>query len=169
VSYASLSVPQLLQLTSLSRSMAAGEWPIHQVVHLINRFKTSKSQMSEAGSPFVSTFEGPDWADNWNVVRHETGGIFLVPDWSSLGPCGVGEKLDLIDGACEFSGLLVRWGSVLTRRSVSWDAWPKAGHVRMTTCEDELYKEVLGEKKYMMPVSPFFYTSQCYRPPKTPA
>jgi len=63
--------------------------------------------MTEAGSPFVSTFEGPDWADNWNVVRHETGGIFLVPDWSSLGPCGVGEKLDLIDGACEFSGLLV--------------------------------------------------------------
>ena len=52
--------------------------------------------MTEAGSPFVSTFEGPDWADNWNVVRHETGGIFLVPDWSSLGPCGVGENWTLL-------------------------------------------------------------------------
>lgn len=54
---------------------------------------------------FVSTFEGPDWAENWTNVRDQTGELFLVPDWSSLGPYSIGEKLDLIDGACEFVGL----------------------------------------------------------------
>lgn len=80
--------------------MAAGEWPISQVVGLINRYKSSGAQMVADGKPFVSTFEGPGWADNWSTVRHETGGIFLVPDWSSIGPYGVGQKLDQIDGAC---------------------------------------------------------------------
>lgn len=85
--------------------MAVGQWPVHQVAYLINRSKSSKAQMTVDGNPFVSTFEGPEWAENWNIVRHETGGIFLVPDWSSLGPHGVGEKLDIIEGACEFSAI----------------------------------------------------------------
>ena len=72
-----------------------------QVVALINRYKLSGAQMLVDGSPFVSTFEGPGWAENWPIVREETGGIFLIPDWTSLGPFGVGEKLDLIDGACK--------------------------------------------------------------------
>lgn len=44
--------------------------------------------------------------------------------------------------------------------TVSWNAWPKAGENLMTTEEDELYKEAIGGKKYMMPVSPYFYTSK---------
>lgn len=63
--------------------------------------------MTVGGKPFVSTFEGPEWADNWNTVREQTGGIFLVPDWSSIGPYGVGEKLDIIDGACTFMCLIL--------------------------------------------------------------
>ncbi|KAK5654325.1 hypothetical protein OQA88_7503 [Cercophora sp. LCS_1] len=125
----------------LSFDMACGDWPVAQVVDLINTFKDSKAQMNAEGKPFVSTFEGPGWADNWSTVRDETGGIFLVPDWASLGPYGVGEKLDVIDGA------------------FSWDAWPKPGVHRMTATEDHLYKEVLQGKKYMMPVSPCFYTN----------
>lgn len=81
-------------------SMAAGTWSLSQVVDLINRYKHSSAQMMVEGKPFVSTFEGPGWADYWPEVREQTGDIFLIPDWSSLGPHGVGQKLDLIDGAC---------------------------------------------------------------------
>ncbi|KAK0742942.1 glycoside hydrolase [Schizothecium vesticola] len=125
----------------LSFDMAAGSWTVPQVVASINRYKLSGAQMVIDGKPFVSTFEGPGWGENWPIVREETGGIFLIPDWSSLGPFGVGEKLNLIDGA------------------FSWDAWPKAGSTKMTTTEDVLYKENLRGKKYMMPVSPCLYTN----------
>ena len=83
-----------------SHSMACGEWSVDQVVNLVNQYKNSDAQMTVDGEPFVSTFEGPGWADNWSTVRDQTGGIFLVPDWASLGPHGVGQKLDIIDGAC---------------------------------------------------------------------
>lgn len=86
----------------LSFDMAAGEWPVDQVVACINEFKDSPAQCRVNGLPFVSTFEGPQWAENWPAVRQATGGIYFVPDWSSLGPHGVGEKLGLIDGACEY-------------------------------------------------------------------
>lgn len=84
----------------LSFDMAAGEWPVDQVVACINEFKDSPAQCRVNGLPFVSTFEGPQWAENWPAVRQATGGIYFVPDWSSLGPHGCGEKLGLIDGAC---------------------------------------------------------------------
>jgi Glycosyl hydrolase family 71. len=83
--------------------MAAGSWEVSQVVDFINRYRGSPAQMNVDGKPLVSTFEGPDWAENWPTVRSQTGDIFLVPDWSSLGPYGIGEKLDLIDGACALS------------------------------------------------------------------
>lgn len=87
----------------LSFDMAAGEWSTDQVISLIDAFKDSAVYCRVDGSPLVSTFEGPQWAENWARVREATGGIYLVPDWSSLGPHGVGGKLGLIDGACEFS------------------------------------------------------------------
>ncbi|KAM7186640.1 Glycoside hydrolase [Rhypophila sp. PSN 637] len=124
-----------------SFDMACGEWSVDQVVDIINQYKNHAAQMTVDGKPFVSTFEGPGWADNWLTVRERTGDIFLVPDWSSIGPYGVGEKLDIIDGA------------------FSWDTWPKAGQHRINPDEDKIYKSVLGEKKYMMGVSPYFYTN----------
>lgn len=81
--------------------MAAGCWSVAQVIGLINQYKTSPAQMVIDGKPLVSTFEGPDWADNWPTVRRQTGDICFIPDWSSLGPHGVGQRLDLIDGACK--------------------------------------------------------------------
>ncbi|KAK3991566.1 glycoside hydrolase [Cladorrhinum sp. PSN332] len=125
----------------LSFDMTAGSWTVEQVVNLINQYKESPAQMLVDGKPLVSTFEGPDWAENWEAVREQTEGIFLMPDWSSLGPYGVAEKLDMIDGA------------------FSWDAWPKPGQFQMTANEDEVYKHCLPDKKYMMGVSPYFYTN----------
>ncbi|KAK4095914.1 glycoside hydrolase family 71 protein [Parathielavia hyrcaniae] len=125
----------------ISFDMAAGCWEVSQVVELINRYKESASQTRVDGKPLVSTFEGPGWANNWPAVRQQTGDICVIPDWSSLGPHGVGHRLDLIDGA------------------FSWDAWPKAGQSKVTAVEDLLYKDNLGGKKYMMGVSPWFYTN----------
>jgi hypothetical protein len=139
--------------------MAAGCWSVPQVVDLINRFKESPAQVMVDGNPLVSTFEGPDWAAHWPAVRCETGDICLIPDWSSLGPYGVGEKLDLIDGACKltfFAGFVI----VKLKGAVSWDAWPKAGQSKMTTVEDHIYKANLQGKKYMMGVSPWFFTGR---------
>ncbi|KAL2022037.1 hypothetical protein VTK56DRAFT_6277 [Thermocarpiscus australiensis] len=125
----------------ISFDMAPGRsWAVVQVVDLINRYKGSVAQMLVNGKPLVSTFEGPAWSDNWPEVRCRTGGIFLVPDWSSIGPYGIASKLDLIDGA------------------FSWNAWPTMGCTRMTAVEDKLYIRSLGGKKYMMGVSPWFYT-----------
>ncbi|KAL2162356.1 hypothetical protein VTH06DRAFT_7269 [Thermothelomyces fergusii] len=124
----------------ISFDMAAGDWSVPHVVSLINRYQGSSAQMKVEGKPLVSTFEGPDWAPNWPTVRRETGDICLIPDWSSLGPHGVGQRLDLIDGA------------------FSWDAWPKPGQSKITPIEDLLYIKNLQGKKYMMGVSPWFYT-----------
>jgi len=85
--------------------MAAGEWAVQKVSYLINQFRGSDAQMVVDGKPMVSTFEGPEWAENWIIVREQTNDIFLIPDWSSLGPHGIAEKLGLIDGACKLLGL----------------------------------------------------------------
>jgi glucan endo-1,3-alpha-glucosidase len=85
----------------LSFDMAASTWTVDQVNSLINQFKGESAQFKVNSLPFVSTFEGPDWSANWASVRSATGGIFLVPDWSSLGASGVGAKASLIDGACK--------------------------------------------------------------------
>lgn len=123
--------------------MAAGDWVVEQVVDIINEFRASCAQHTVGGLPFVSTFEGPGWAENWEAVKRATGGIYLVPDWSSLGPEGVGRRFDVVDGA------------------FSWGAWPRAGQQRMTSEEDGLYRRALRGKTYMMGVSPWFYTSEC--------
>lgn len=132
-----------------SFDMACGSWSVEQVVELINEFQSSPVHYMVDGLPFVSTFEGPGWAENWEAVRRATGGIYLVPDWSSLGPEGVGRKLGTIDGA------------------FSWAAWPRAGEERITSVEDGLYRKALGGKAYMMGVSPWFYTSELAPVPQT--
>ncbi|KAH7175340.1 glycoside hydrolase [Dactylonectria macrodidyma] len=116
-------------------------WSVDSVVGLVNDFKAEAAQVLVGGKPMVSTFEGPTWADNWSSVRSQTGDIFLVPNWSSLGPSGVADKLSVIDGA------------------FSWAAWPNAGSSEMSSSEDLLYKGVLAEKPYMMGVSPYFYVN----------
>ncbi|XXG95278.1 hypothetical protein Hte_001539 [Hypoxylon texense] len=124
----------------LSFDMAASSWSVDQVVQLVNQYKDSGSQLKVNGKPFVSTFEGPAWADNWASVRSQTGDIFLVPDWSSLGAAGVGGKLTQIDGA------------------FNWGAWPNANEYTINDGNDVAYKSTLQGKAYMMGVSPYFYT-----------
>lgn len=85
----------------LSFDMQTSSWDSPAVVDLINTFKDSGAQVKMDGRPLVSTFEGTGWADQWEGVRQQTGGIFLVPDWSSIGPDGLRDKLSIVDGACK--------------------------------------------------------------------
>jgi glucan endo-1,3-alpha-glucosidase len=87
----------------LSFDQAVSDFTIDEVIRWINEFKDRNSQVKVNGSPLVSTFEGPGWADNWAAVREGTGGIYLVPDWESVGPEGVGKQKDKIDGACKWT------------------------------------------------------------------
>ncbi|KAI1758810.1 glycoside hydrolase family 71 protein [Hypoxylon sp. FL1150] len=121
----------------LSFDMGATSWTIDQVVSLVNQFKDASSQLKVNGKPFVSTFEGPAWADNWASVRSQTGDIFLVPDWSSIGASGVGSKLSQIDGA------------------FNWGAWPQANEYTIDDGNDVAYKSSLQGKPYMMGISPY--------------
>lgn len=75
----------------------------------MNAFKDEPAQFRVGGRPLVSTFEGVDFANEWSRVRERVeGGIHFVPDWSSLGPRGVGERLGLIDGHCKLWWLWCR-------------------------------------------------------------
>ncbi|KAI0969639.1 glycoside hydrolase family 71 protein [Xylaria arbuscula] len=134
-------------LLFLSFDMQASQWTADQIISYINTYKTYSSQLTVNGLPFVSTFEGPSQSDIWSGVRSSTGGIFLVPDWASLGAQGVGNLLSLIDGA------------------FNWGAWPDANQLTMSTGNDVAYQSVLQDKPYMMGVSPYFYTSMILRLP----
>ncbi|KAF7543086.1 hypothetical protein G7Z17_g11025 [Cylindrodendrum hubeiense] len=131
---------------SFDQSSTTNIWTVESVASYVNAYKDSSAQVLVDGKPMVSTFEGPGWSDNWATVREQTGGIFLVPDWSSLGPDGISGMSSVIDGA------------------FSWSAWPGPGATQMTTDQDVLYQTALGkgtteEKPYMMGVSPYFYVN----------
>ncbi|KAI1429658.1 glycoside hydrolase family 71 protein [Xylaria sp. FL1777] len=125
----------------LSFDMQASQWTADEIINYINTYKGYSSQLTVNSLPVVSTFEGPSQADIWPGVRSATGGIFLIPDWASLGAQGVGDKLSLIDGA------------------FNWGAWPEPNQLTMSTGNDVAYKSVLQGKPYMMGVSPYFYTN----------
>ena len=77
-------------------------WTVDTVANLTNTFKDAPAQFRVDGKPLVSTFEGVQFADRWEEVRKKVDGdIFLVPDWSSLGPYGVAKFADDIDGRCQ--------------------------------------------------------------------
>lgn len=103
----------------LSFDMETGSWETQAVVDLVNEFKSSGAQVNKDEKPLVSTFEGTKWSDNWQSVRDSTGGIFLMPSWSSLGPEGLKDKLNVVDGACKswfisccFAGMLILYSLV---------------------------------------------------------
>jgi glucan endo-1,3-alpha-glucosidase len=78
-----------------------GKWDVSQVVDFVNDYKGESAQVLVDGKPLVQTFEGSAWSANWASVRDQTGGINLVPNWSSLGPYGIKDYLSVIDGACK--------------------------------------------------------------------
>lgn len=51
--------------------------------------------------PLVSTFEGTNNIGDWSSIRSQVGGIYFVPDWTSLAPSGIQNYLNTIDGACK--------------------------------------------------------------------
>jgi hypothetical protein len=61
-----------------------GSWAEGDVISLINQYKSSTAYYHYKGAPFVSTFEGPGSASDWNNIKSQTG-CFFVPDWSSVG------------------------------------------------------------------------------------
>jgi hypothetical protein len=64
-----------------------------------------------------------------------------VPDWTSLGPSGIGASLDNIEGF------------------FSWDMWPN-GATNETDAADLAWQAAIGSSKsYMMGVSPWFFHS----------
>lgn len=118
---------------------SGGAWPADRVISTINKFKDRASQFLYDGRPLVSTFEGPGNAADWPGIKSATG-CFAMPSWTSLGPSGIESVLNDIDGF------------------FSWDAWP-VGAEDKTDESDQTWMNAISGKPYMMPVSPWFYTS----------
>ncbi|KAK4189058.1 glycoside hydrolase [Podospora australis] len=120
---------------------AQGAWPKDKVVETIAKYGVSPAYFKHDGDKlFVSTFEGPANAADWTDIKTTTNSFF-VPDWSSV-------------GAVEAAGL----ANSVADGLFSFDAWP-TGNVNMTTEPDLAFQAALGDRAYMMPVSPWFYTN----------
>lgn len=117
-----------------------GPWPKDDVLALMTNYQTNGAYYTENSQPLVSTFEGGSNATDWIDIKSETD-CFLIPDWSSLGAQDAWEAADNVA-----DGLF------------SWDAWP-SGVRPMDGSVDETYLRVIDKSKYMMAVSPWFYTN----------
>ncbi|KAI9731806.1 MAG: hypothetical protein M1834_004595 [Cirrosporium novae-zelandiae] len=122
----------------ISFDYAAHTFSQSDAITIINTYNFYSSQYRVSGKPLVSTFEGPANQGDWATIRASTN-CFFIPDWSSIGPTPA-YPVSLVDGA------------------LSWDAWP-VGAADKTTDVDVAYRNILGTKPYMMPVSPWFYTN----------
>ncbi|KAL2372768.1 hypothetical protein RJ035_000803 [Blastomyces gilchristii] len=119
--------------------LSGGPWPVDRVVQTINKYKKEPAQFKYKDMPLVSTFEGVNNVHDWDLIKPATG-CFFMPSWTSLGLHGHESVMEVIDGV------------------FSWDAWP-VGAQSKSTHTDEEYMSLLGNKPYMMPVSPWFYTN----------
>lgn len=119
-----------------------GSWPQDQIVNYLQKYAPSSAYYTYQGKTFVSTFEGPESADDWVTIKQKTN-CFFVPDWSSVDPTSA---LQLGGGVVD--GLF------------SWAAWPTNSE-QITTYVDASYLNSLKKtgKPYMMPASPWFYTN----------
>lgn len=104
-------------------------WPAtgdNSVVSYLNQYKTSPAYFNYNGAPFASTFEGTaniaDWAPG-GAIRSAVGDVYFVPDWTSLGPGGIGADLANIEGF------------------FSWNMWPD-GATNMTDAPDKEWQAV---------------------------
>lgn len=115
-------------------------WAASDVISLLQTYTPNTAHFKYNNVPLVSTFEGTNNIGDWAHIRASVpGGIFFVPDWSSLGPGGISSQLSIIDGA------------------FSWDMWPNGAN-NMTDVPDKAWKAALSGKAYMMGVSPWFFT-----------
>lgn len=117
-----------------------GAWDQEVVIQMIQQYGTNGAYFLHEGKPFVSTFEGPNSAADWVMIKAQTG-CFFMPDWSSV---GAKPAMALANGVAD--GLF------------SWAAWPW-GNRTMDTYTDASYLQYLDGKPYMFAVSPWFYTN----------
>lgn len=72
------------------------------VIDIVKTYGPNAAYFHVDGKPMVSTFEGPSNSNfqDWPYINSSIpGGVYFVPDWTSLGPKGF--PTDLVDGACE--------------------------------------------------------------------
>ncbi|KAH6669697.1 glycosyl hydrolase family 71-domain-containing protein [Plectosphaerella plurivora] len=122
---------------------AGGEfpWTKETVLGLLRTYATKGTYLPHNGLPLVSTFEGPDFADDWNWIKSSFK-VFFVPDWSSKG-----------------AKIAVGLGNGVADGLFNWAAWPDQPNWPKETYIDASYAVALKGKPYMMPVSPWFYTN----------
>lgn len=82
---------------------ANGAWSKSDVIEVMTAYGANGAYYLVDGKPMVSTFEGPDNSGDWPGIRSSladvTGGIYFVPDWTSIQGSF---PVDLVDGACKF-------------------------------------------------------------------
>ncbi|KAL9087001.1 MAG: hypothetical protein Q9165_006829 [Trypethelium subeluteriae] len=118
-----------------------GAWAATDVESVLSQYASNAAYYKANGQPLVSTFEGTSNTGDWSGISSSVpGGIYFMPDWTSLGPNGIGQYSDIIQGA------------------FSWDMWPH-GPNNSTDDVDKSWQSALSGKSYMMGVSPWFYTN----------
>ncbi|MCJ1287876.1 hypothetical protein MMC26_007228 [Xylographa opegraphella] len=119
-----------------------GSFTAANITAYINRYKAEPAQYlyGAKAQPVASTFEGPGHAADWISVQEATQ-CFFIPDWTSMKTAPNAASLfATVNGA------------------LSWDVWPN-GPTGISTMIDTDWKSILGDKVYMMGVSPWFYTN----------
>lgn len=114
---------------------------MQDAISAINFRIGSSAQLRVNGAPFVSTFEGLEFANSWPQVQASTGDLFLIPEWVNAGPGGISQYFNFIDGI------------------FPWQAWPDGQSKTKTTAHDVEWMNALGGKAYMMPVAPWFFAN----------
>ncbi|KAI9736910.1 MAG: hypothetical protein M1818_005961 [Claussenomyces sp. TS43310] len=63
-------------------------WAAADVVSVLTTHGSNAAYFKSGSDnyPPVSTFEGTKNIGDWDSIRSQVGGIFFVPDWTSLGP-----------------------------------------------------------------------------------
>ncbi|KAF4944751.1 hypothetical protein FGADI_12471 [Fusarium gaditjirri] len=115
-----------------------GDWPMDEVISLIDKYSSNNAYFKRGSQPLVSTFEGFNRAKDWSTIKDKTN-CYFMPSWSS-----VGAKRAVRTG--ETDGLF------------SWAAWPE-GPNNIDMEVDASYLIFLNGSSYMMPISPWFYTN----------
>jgi hypothetical protein len=124
-----------------------GSGDVDLVAKFIRDFADKPGQLKVDNKVFVSSFNGDD-SDahrlNPQAIRDAAGiDLFIVPNFDA------GRNADGIDGAFNWMG----WDNNGANRA------PTAGANITTSQSDSAYTSWLGDKAYMAPVSPWFFTN----------
>lgn len=80
-------------------------WAASDVINLLNTYSGNSAQARYNNLPLVTTFEGTANAGDWPNIKQQTGGLFFLPDYSSLG-AQVAAQQPGIDGLASWVRLL---------------------------------------------------------------